>query len=104
MGDIMEIDKIEITDNDIYLIIYPKENSVLINNEKHNISNEEIEKLLNIVMVWNHNYYSNRGLDGIRFSVKIYSDNQVDEYRGLREVPDNYLEFSNLVRGLYDKR
>ena len=97
----MNINKIEIFNNNLSLVIFPKEEKVLVGKISRSISVEEIEEFLDIIMYWDHNYYSNRGLDGVRFDIKIYYEDKIDEYKGVRSLPNNYKEFDTFVRKLY---
>lgn len=96
----MDIDKIEIENNDLSFVIFPKKEEVLVEDTTRSIKTEKINELLSIIRGWNNNYYKS-GIDGIRFSIRIYSDNDVEVIRGSRDLPNNYLEFSQFVEDVY---
>ena len=99
----MNIDKITIYNNDAYLEIYPKEKIVKIKDNTFPIKMETIKDLIRIIRGWKSEYSNNSFCDGPRFEVKVYSDNNVTTYRGVRGVPENYYDFDELVRRLYDR-
>ena len=98
------IDKIEITNNEMNLIIFPKENKVQIRNRKVDISDEEINMLLSIIRTWKHNYGSSKYFDGIKLNINVYYKGQVDSIKSTGEMPNGYLEFDRIVRELYDRK
>lgn len=100
----MNIDMIEVMENDIKFIIFPKKKQVLIDNKYYPITEEEIENLIRITRNWNHEYSDYSYLDGNIFAVSIHYDGKVDRMRGIRGMPSNYQEFANFVRSIYDGR
>ncbi len=99
----MNIDKIEVSENNISFVIYPKKNVVIINNKEYNIETKTIEDLIKIISIWDHEYYDSSYMDGNTFEVVVYS-NEKDIFRGIRGVPRNYDSFSKLVWSIYDRR
>ncbi len=100
----MNIDKIEILVNDISFTILPKENKLIKKDKITTISDEEISYLISIIRTWKSNYYNNKYFDGNVFEIKVHSNDKVDIIRGTRNLPENYEEFSKLVRSLYGRR
>ncbi len=100
----MNIDKIEIYNNGQEVTILPKDNKYIIDNTSYDIETEEIERFLRMILSWNNNYYNDKDTDGIIFSIRIYSNGEIDEIKGIRDVPYNYSEFNEFVRMLYDRR
>ena len=99
----MNIDKIEVTENDRYLEIYPNKNIVIIEGKPYEIKTEDIRELLRIIRNWDNAYYSSKGIDGNRFEVVVYSKGEKTIMRGLRKLPDNYDSFVSLVRSIYGR-
>lgn len=100
----MNIDMIEVMENDIKFIIFPKKEKVLIGDKYYPITMKEIEKLIRIIRNWYSNYNDNSYFDGNIFSVSVHHDGKVDKFRGIRGVPSNYQEFIEFVRDIYDRR
>ena len=100
----MNIDKIEVSENNIYFVIYPKKKEVVINGETSIIEEEKINELIRIVRTWNHEYYDSGYTDGNRFEVIIHYNGKEDVMRGVRGLPENYESFSSLVRSIYGRR
>lgn len=100
----MNIDKIDIYNNGISVIIYPKEKKLFKENKKYNITESEILDFLRIIRTWQNKYEDNQKKDGIIFSIKIYYDGKIDEMKGRRALPDNYKEFDAYVKKIYDRR
>ena len=99
----MNIDRIDITENDISFTIYPLKNEVLIEGKMYPIEEEKILELLRIVMVWDKEYIDNTYYDGNRYEVRIIEGNNEDVYKGTRNAHANYEEFSRLIREIYDR-
>ena len=97
----MNIDKIEVSENDISFVLYPKEETILIGEKKYKIDSQLIEKLIRIISVWDNEYYDSSYMDGNIFEVVVYSNNKKTIKRGIRGIPKNYEAFSSLVRGMY---
>ena len=100
----MSVDKIEISNNNIMLSIYPKTNEKEIDGIKYHIKQEVIEELFRIIRTWDKEYIDNTYSDGNRYEIIIYEGNKREVYRGVRKGPKNYKEFSELIRGIYDRR
>ena len=100
----MNIDKIEVQNNDKEFTIYPKKQSVEIENKIYYIEKESIEELIRIIRVWDNEYIDNSYTDGINFCVKVHYDGKVDVMKGRRAVPDNYEDFNKYVKKIYDRR
>lgn len=100
----MDIEMIEISENNIGFVIYPKEEKVLIKEKYYHIDQSEIDDFMRIIKAWKHEYINNSYFDGGSFSIAIYHDGKVDKIRGIRDYPDNYAEFSNFVRRIYERR
>ena len=100
----MNIDRIEIDDNGLYLDIYPKDKYYLCEEFKYPIDNKKIKEFIRIIGLWDKNYYSDIDHDGMHYTIKIYYDGKIDTYKGVRSGPLNYSEFSKFVRGLYVRK
>lgn len=100
----MDIDKIEIYENNMFFTIFPKINKVEIEEKTYDIKSETIEHLIRIIRTWDKVYIDNSYIDGNRYEVKIYQDNNVDVFKGVRNGPKNYIDFSKLIRSIYDSR
>ena len=98
----MDIDMIEVMENNIKFVIFPKKGKVLIEGNYYPIEEEKINKLIRIISTWDSEY-SGLGLDGNKFEVSIYYEGKVDRMRGMRGMPSNYEEFVNYVRSIYDR-
>ena len=99
----MNIDKITISNNNDYLEIYPKRHEVLVDDKTLKIEIETIKELIRIIRAWKPEYIDNSFCDGPRFEVKVYREGGVDCFRGVRKVPDNYYEFTELVRRIHGR-
>ena len=100
----MNIDKIEVTENDKYFVIYPKEKTVYINDKKYDIELEKIKELIRIIRLWDNEYYNSSYFDGNNFEIVIYFDDKKETIKGTRSTPQNYEDFSNMIRSIYDRR
>ncbi len=100
----MNIDMIEVIENNNKFIIVPNKEIVLIDNKCYPIKNEKIKEFIRIIRNWNHEYIDNRYYDGNYFEVNVYYDGKVDRMRGFRGMPNNYQEFVDFVRSIYDAR
>ena len=99
----MNVDKITIYNNGTYLEIYPKEKKVLVDDKTLPIETETVKELIRIIRGWKSEYSDNSFLDGPRFEVKVYSEDDVITFRGVRGVPENYYDFTELVRRINGK-
>ncbi len=99
----MNIDKIEVMENGKNFIILPKIKKVLINDITKDIDEERIKDFIRIIRTWKSEYYS-PGIDGNKFEINVYYDGKIDTIRGNRGVPNNYEEFSDFIRSIYDNR
>ena len=99
----MNIDKITISIDNISMTIYPKLKEVKVGDNTINIEEETIRELLHAIVFWKHEYYDGSYYDGIKFEVSVFSGDKVDTYRGTRKVPENFIQFSELVRSIYDR-
>ena len=97
----MDIDMIEVIENEIKFVIFPKKGKVLIDGNYYPIEEEKIEELISIICLWDSEYTTQGGLDGNYFEVNVYYDGKVDRMRGRRGMPKNYEEFANYVRSIY---
>lgn len=100
----MNIDKIEVSENDISFVIYPNDNIVVIKGKKYNIDTEIIEEFIRTIRLWKNEYYDSSYKDGNKFEVAVYSNNKKTLIIGNRNVPDNYDSFSRIVRCIYGRR
>ena len=100
----MNIDMIEVVENSIKFIIFPKKEKVLISDKYYPIKKEKVEDLIRIIRTWDNEYNDLRHFDGNYFEVNIYYDGKVDKVRGVRGEPANYQEFIDFVRSIYDGR
>ena len=100
----MNIDFIEVTENNKYFVIYPKNNMVLIEGNPYKIETDEIQELVRIIRTWKNEYFDDSYLDGNRFEVVVSSNGKKSVMKGIRELPENYDSFSELVRRIYDRR
>ena len=100
----MNIDMIEVMENDIKFVIFPKKRELLLENKYYPITDEEIENFIRIIRNWNHEYDDDSYLDGNMFAVSVHYDGKVDRMRGIRGMPRNYQEFADFVRNIYDRR
>lgn len=97
----MNIDMIEVIENNIKFVIFPKKEKVLIKGNYYPISKEKIDELIRIIRTWDSEYDTSGYLDGNYFEVNVYYDGKVDRMRGKRGMPNNYEEFANYVRSIY---
>ena len=100
----MNIDKIEITENDISLTLFPKTNKLSIGEKEYKIEPDVTRELIRIIRTWDNEYIDNTYFDGNRYEIRIYQDNNVDVLKGTRNGPRNYKEFSKLIRSIYGRR
>jgi len=99
----MNIDMIEIMENEIKFTIFPKKLQVLIHNKYYPIKEEKIKELIRITRTWDNKYTDSGYLDGNRFEISIHCDGEVNRKCGIRGVPNNYQEFDDWVRSIYDR-
>lgn len=97
----MNIDMIEVIENNLRFIIYPKKKQVLINNAYYPITEEKIQELISIISTWDNEYGASRQIDGNYFEVNVHYDGKIDTMRGIRGMPKNYEKFANYVRSIY---
>ena len=101
----MNIDMIEVTENNISFIIFPKKGKYLFNDKYYDIEEKKIKELLDIIRNWHHEYSDKTYMGGNMFSINIYYNGKVDKMSGVRGVPTNYAAFSQFVRSIvYDRR
>lgn len=100
----VDIDMIEVRENDINFIIFPKKEQVLIDNNYYPITEKEIGDFVRIIRIWDNQYMDNSYFDGNRFNVNVYYDGKVDKMSGIRGIPSNYEAFTKFVRSIYDRR
>ena len=100
----MNIDKIEITENNISFVILPSEKKVYLEGKYYDITESEIDNLIRIIRTWDSEYVNNDYFDGNRFRINIYYEGKVDCIKGVRGYPDNYEEFTKFVRSIYERR
>lgn len=99
----MNIDMIDVIENEIKFVIFPKKEKVLIEGDYYPIERKKIDELIRIICLWDNEYTSQDSLDGNYFEVNVYYDGKVDRMRGRRGIPKNYEEFANYVRSIYDR-
>ena len=100
----MTIDRIDIMENEIFISIYPKINEMEIEGKIFPIDDETIENLLRILRTWDNEYVNNTYFDGNRYEVRIHEGENTEVFKGTRSGPENYNEFTRLIRSIYGRR
>ena len=82
--------------------IIPSILKVYVKDQEKDIDIKTIEKLLNIICKWNHNYFNDKIIDAPTCQVKIFTNTGVDEYFMRGKFPETYKEFRRIVGEIYE--
>ena len=77
--------------------IYPKNNSIYINDKKYNIEDEKIREILNILALWDNDNYFDKKIDLQEYKIKVYSNNEITEYVGKSKYPETYKRLKDII-------
>lgn len=99
--DYIEINIINIGNNKS-IIVDIKNNLVLINEHKKNITNEKIEDLFRIIRKWDKEYPHSNIIDEEKFIIKIINKDNVDIIKSNGAHPNNYYEFKRWIGDVND--
>ena len=82
---------------DIYkALIVPTKNICYINNQKNEINNQKIDRILDIISTWNYEYGNSNVLDAEEFTISVYS-NKKDTYHGKGIFPKSYNQLIKIL-------
>ena len=81
------------------ILIEPNNNSCYINQKKYQISNQLINKILDIIVTWKYEYGYSNTLDAEEFTVTINSTKAIT-YHGKGIFPENYNELLSVIGGI----
>lgn len=84
--------------NEIYnVIIFPEKKTTYINNKKHDIDDEYINSIINIIYLWKEEYgYDNR-IDSEEFKVTVTADDGTTTFHGKGYYPYNYVLLKDII-------
>ena len=100
-----DITKIEIRINSL---VHPMEMSIVpstlecyVKDECKKVRKEDLERLLDIICLWDYEYSSNNMIDGEQYEIKIFTSTGVDTYTGRGIKPRGYEEVLEIVGEYY---
>ena len=101
-----DIDKILITvsslNKHMELSIEPNTLKCYVNGNTKDIKEDVIDRLLNIICLWDYEYVNNSIIDPESYEIRIYTSEGVDKYIGKGMKPKYYQEFLEIVGELYE--
>ena len=84
------------------ILIDVEKNLLTINNKQKNITKDKISELFRIIRTWKSTYESSNVLDGLKFTIKIITEDTIDTIVNNGSYPDNYIYFNNWLGELYE--
>lgn len=102
------IDMIEIlihkgTHKVLEALLIPNKNLAYINEKKVSITEQDINKVLDIIFLWKKDYGTKPGIDLEEYHITITSNNEETKYHGKGYYPNTYKELKNIVGDLYGR-
>lgn len=79
------------------LLISVENKNCYFNDIQYDITNEKIDKLLDILSTWKYEYGSSNIIDAQEFKVIVKTNNGVTNYHGNGIYPNNYNEFLDVL-------
>ena len=80
--------------------IVPSKNICYINQNKFDIDNSTIDRIIDILVTWKYEYGTSNILDAEEFTIIVYSDNKETRYHGKGIFPDTYDKFLEIFGGV----
>lgn len=88
---------------DINIYIDVKHNQIIINNQRKEITNEQIDELIRIIRTWDSNYpKTNNTIDSEKFLIKINTNEGTYTTKGEGTYPKNYITFKDWIDKFYE--
>ncbi len=95
------ISTIEIKINKEEYLIDTQNKTLYNNQKKYNIETKEIDKILNIIILWKYDYGYSNTIDAEEFYIKVTDNNNEETiYQGKGNFPNNYNELKNILESI----
>ncbi len=79
------------------LLLFPNKNIAYINERKIEITEQDMNSILDIIFPWKKEYGTCSGIDLEEWQIKIMSNNEETIYHGKGVYPSTYQELKRLV-------
>ncbi len=84
-------------------LIYFPEKVCYLNNKKYNVDDKFLDEIVNIILYWDNEYGTSKGIDMEEFTIIVYSNKKKTKYHGKGKYPDNYSRIKELLGELNDR-
>ena len=82
---------------DVYIDVVKK--TIIVNNNDHKITEEQIDDLVRIIRTWKNEYNNQNVIDSESFFIKIDTNTGTEIIKGSGEYPDNYILLKEWLSG-----
>lgn len=79
------------------LLIVPKENICYLNEKKHYLEKDKINKILSIISLWKNEYGIKEAIDQEEFTITITTNNKTETIHGKGIYPNNYNQLLEII-------
>lgn len=81
---------------EINALVVVEKNICYLNNKKYSVTNDFIERLKNIILLWENEYGNNRKIEE-EFRIIITTNKKIETYHGKGIFPNNYQSLKELL-------